>query len=510
MRHSIVNLLANPLMDVARARSGSVTAQDVSPGMRPSQMHYPSSSPIEEGTSFPMLSHMEEAALDRARRSGFRVEDAGNEESDEENHHYDERRRRRHASAIDEDDDDDGGALMDHSYHHGRGQSHPVGSGGSSNYDSHARHLPENMREMGQGGGGGMAGVGMRRPDLIERRSGMMQRSNFDFKPMEEFADQERGTAPVGSQQSNSVQWIPDDNNLRKRSTNSRNDGSAPQGDQVQPGSYDTAMERTTTMSAYGDEGDHGTGYSTKENEGGNEGHRFHRRRQRKLSQSNPVTRRQGKLALFEGFGSQGNTGAPGEESGTINGSPGGTGGSGPFKAPRQPKNLGGHNGLPPLNPVGGGFMPFTDAAPGHDKPYRFSFYSNALPVTIHARTLAELPSEGQSFEDLFKGKNNGDVKREDAQPDGTGTDWGSVKGSGSGAETPAQADAIAPNAKMSLLAKAAGAAVKGSGGGGGPPGGSPVDDDPEAFTWWLDVLSPTDEEMRMLSKVGQGDADES
>jgi magnesium transporter len=130
--------------------------------------------------------------------------------------------------------------------------------------------------------------------------------------------------------------------------------------------------------------------------------------------------------------------------------------------------------------------------------------------VTIHARTLAELPSEGQSFEDLFKGKNNGDVKREDAQPDGTGTDWGSVKGSGSGAETPAQADAIAPNAKMSLLAKAAGAAVKGSGGGGGPPGGSPVDDDPEAFTWWLDVLSPTDEEMRMLSKVGQGDADES
>ena len=40
----------------------------------------------------------------------------------------------------------------------------------------------------------------------------------------------------------------------------------------------------------------------------------------------------------------------------------------------------------------------------GHDRPYRFSFYSNALNATIHARTLSELPSEGQSFEDLFTG----------------------------------------------------------------------------------------------------------
>lgn len=28
------------------------------------------------------------------------------------------------------------------------------------------------------------------------------------------------------------------------------------------------------------------------------------------------------------------------------------------------------------------------------------------------------------------------------------------------------------------------------------------AEEDPDALTWWLDVLSPTDEEMRMLSKV--------
>ncbi|KAJ7853879.1 hypothetical protein B0H13DRAFT_2082008 [Mycena leptocephala] len=40
----------------------------------------------------------------------------------------------------------------------------------------------------------------------------------------------------------------------------------------------------------------------------------------------------------------------------------------------------------------------------GHDRPYRFSFYSNALSATIHARSLSELPADGQSFMDLFSG----------------------------------------------------------------------------------------------------------
>ncbi|EJD01565.1 cora-domain-containing protein [Fomitiporia mediterranea MF3/22] len=77
----------------------------------------------------------------------------------------------------------------------------------------------------------------------------------------------------------------------------------------------------------------------------------------------------------------------------------------------------------------------------GHERPYRFSFYSNKLSATIHARSLSELPAEGQSFEDLFTGDN----------------------GNGNGMHN--------------------------------------LNDD-ELSAWWLDVMSPTDEEMKLLSKV--------
>lgn len=133
------------------------------------------------------------------------------------------------------------------------------------------------------------------------------------------------------------------------------------------------------------------------------------RRRQRKASQT--LARRAGKLALFEGFETQ-----PEDL---------------PTKAPRAIKK-----------PV----PAYSDAAPVSNA-YRFSFYSNALPATIHARTLSELPAEGQSFEDLFAGR----ARDSD-----------------------------------STLAKTS----------------SPPASEPEASTWWLDVLSPTDEEMRMLAQV--------
>ncbi|KAI0065784.1 cora-domain-containing protein [Artomyces pyxidatus] len=89
----------------------------------------------------------------------------------------------------------------------------------------------------------------------------------------------------------------------------------------------------------------------------------------------------------------------------------------------------------------------------GHDRPYRFSFYSNALSATIHARSLSELPADGQTFAEMFSG----------------------LAGSGMSSGT------------ASVDPRSAGAAVSG---------------DPEGHTWWLDVLSPTDEEMKMLSQV--------
>ncbi|KPV75990.1 uncharacterized protein RHOBADRAFT_14111 [Rhodotorula graminis WP1] len=90
---------------------------------------------------------------------------------------------------------------------------------------------------------------------------------------------------------------------------------------------------------------------------------------------------------------------------------------------------------------------PARGAKVGGPRPYRFSFYSNALPSTIHARSLAEIPGEGQSFEELFLGSR---------QPPGEKPRTGVMRS----------------------------------------------DEDAEANTWWLDVMCPTDQEMKVLSKV--------
>lgn len=339
---------------------------------------------------------------------------------------------------------------------------------GSSGFDSHRRLMPEER--------------GRNRPDGMPQPA----RNPYDFAAMEAFAEEERQKQGGGLDDG----WRLDggDGMRHRRST-----GVASEHQTEHPDSYDTRMERTNTMSAYGDEPE-STAFSPK-SESGQGQPSFHRRRQRKLSQSNPVLRRGGRLALFEGFGSQQNP----EE-----GAPGSTGeatGGVAYKS-RAPKN--------PLSAAtGNGYTPYTDAPAGHDRPYRFSFYSNNLPVTIHARTLAELPAEGQSFEDLFKGRATMDETR-GSTGEGSGLERGSVdsaaRRSHAGTDTPERDPNMPqPNGKMSLLARAAGAATKGGGaaggGGPGPTGGSP-DTDPEAFTWWMDVHSPTDEEMRMLSKV--------
>lgn len=473
-----------------------------SPGLRPSQMHYPVSSPIDE-SPFPMLSDAEEAEMDRARRSGFR------DELNSDDEHDSAHGRTRYDRDM-EDDSGEGGRSMgssgydshhrlmrSHSHSEHEGDGRPLNHRrGHSGHHGHGRH----------GNGHGLDGPG-----------GPMSltgaKSRFDFGAMEDYAAQERedlakadGTwvptvpGPTGSPALGPGAGIRQRTASASRfNANASVNANTSEEDVGQPGgqSYDTSMERTHTASAYGD--DHETAFSPKGESEINSAHAFHRRRQRKLSQSNPLHRR-GKLALFEGFGSQG-----GGHDGDITDSPA-VGGVAPLKAPRQAKN--------PLSAAKtNGFTAYTDAAPGHDRPYRFSFYSNNLPVTIHARTLAELPAEGQTFEDLFKGRATMDDVRGPGDAGagagaGAGAEVGSIQ-SGmyrNGRETPSGQDSTMaqPNAKMSMLARAAGAAAQtGAGGAGAQPQGSP-DDEPEAFTWWLDVLSPTDEEMRMLSKVGR------
>ncbi|WVQ95134.1 hypothetical protein IAU59_002228 [Kwoniella sp. CBS 9459] len=448
-------------MSMSRARSGSMALPENSPPVaRPSHNHFPSTSPIDE-SAFPMLSDAEEAEMHRAR---YRGDDNGSDDGHAHGRmHYDHEEER-------------GEGMMDNR----RGDS----IGGSSGFDSHSRLI--NRR----GSDGDQHHLDRRQVADLRSVGGMGPiKNHFNFGEMEDFASRERENLFV-SEGAWAVGGGPE-SAPRRRSVPHKGPGASEE-NIAQPSSYDTAMDRTNTMSAFGDDVTEGPFSPERSGEGE---HAFHRRRQRKLSQSNPVQRRQGKLALFEGFGSHGGN-ADGEavpETTTT-----------AFKAPRSGKNAIFNGGGAASNGGAGAggpgaFAPYTDAAPGHDRPYRFSFYSNAMPVTIHARSLAELPAEGQTFEDLFKGKDG----------NGGSSGLGSGPGTGaktSGAETPVQ-QAVEPSTiasnKPSLLTKAmSGAASAAQGGNGGNGASVTAEDDPESFTWWLDVLSPTDEEMRMLSKV--------
>ena len=183
-----------------------------------------------------------------------------------------------------------------------------------------------------------------------------------------------------------------------------------------------------------------------------------HNLRERKLSQSNALPRRHGggKMALFEGI-----PGAP-------------------------PASLAA--GLPPLSEVPS-FADLSSATVngvGHDRPYRFSFYSNAFGATIHARSLSELPADGQSFEDMFAGVGGPDKSPAPAEPE----------------RRPGHTPRASSQVTTQSIRTSRDDAKVPQGGNGGELYKSLVSRDSEGPTWWLDVLSPIDEEMKMLSKV--------
>lgn len=210
--------------------------------------------------------------------------------------------------------------------------------------------------------------------------------------------------------------------------------------------------------------------------------------RHRKLSQSNAFPRAHrkgigGKMALFEN---------------------GAHDASSSFSA-RLGMALGGHGRVSDPNvaaaPPTGGIL-----NTGHDRPYRFSFYSNSFAATIHARSLSELPAERQTFEQLFSG----------IQP----TTQDGINGADTslpppiaipGKDRPSSSmafpyqDSAKPNLNVNTIhgnhnpnsnRHSAGGPPEKSGLGGFNTMNEGVN------TWWLDVLSPTDEEMKMLSKV--------
>ncbi|CAL1700340.1 unnamed protein product [Somion occarium] len=194
--------------------------------------------------------------------------------------------------------------------------------------------------------------------------------------------------------------------------------------------------------------------------------------RQRKISQSQPGPRR-GKMALFE------QTGAPPP--------------SLTFRAPRLAMGEGGttlstvpsYDNLPAAIEAGAPSNGMMQGAgglgmgSGHDRPYRFSFYSNSLSATIHARSLSELPAEGQTFEDLFLGTSTPEASRQSTRTGASKT------------------GAVPVPQRPSGISK-----MSNAGGGGGGNVNGPGSSNTDSNTWWLDVQSPTEEEMKLFTKV--------
>ena len=209
--------------------------------------------------------------------------------------------------------------------------------------------------------------------------------------------------------------------------------------------------------------------------------------RQRKLSQSNPYPRSHrkgigGKMALFENTSHN----APSFSSRLDL----------PFPAPVGdiPQN-------PSYDLISGVPAPMPNNGilnTGHDRPYRFSFYSNALSATIHARSLSELPADGQSFEQLFSGAPSQqhstsprlifsppyqEPNTRYSNPDFFNNNNNNNNTGSNGNEN-----------RRGFIEKPTGSK--------GTLDMNMLNAEQDINTWWLDVQSPTDEEMKMLSKV--------
>ncbi|KAA1107560.1 CorA metal ion transporter [Puccinia graminis f. sp. tritici] len=264
----------------------------------------------------------------------------------------------------------------------------------------------------------------------------------------------------------------------------------------------------------------------------------------RRLSENlRPMSTTKRKLALFEGTGLSGfSLGSQTEAGSAISG--------GPQQKENNPRGgllmAAAKGRFPGIHPSS---APPSSAAHNHDstrapagqvrwaahhpaeRPYRFSFYSNALPSTIHARSLSEIPGKGQTLEELFLGRTQQQQQQQSsssvdipgadtltAEPPGPniGHSSSSFTNSSSvpnpndlGLLTDAQiAAAAGPNLRSSTIDPLATASPDNdeSSKNAKPRSRSGVllrsDEDAEASTWWLDVLSPTDQEMKVLSKV--------
>ncbi|KAL9600733.1 MAG: hypothetical protein Q9219_002974 [cf. Caloplaca sp. 3 TL-2023] len=140
------------------------------------------------------------------------------------------------------------------------------------------------------------------------------------------------------------------------------------------------------------------------------------------------------------------------------------------------------------------------------DAPYRFTYFNEELPSTIHSQTISELLQPGQSFQDLFV-----------PEPPELSSDESSADEEDASRQAPSDRQALSPNHQSRAGTRHASLngdyrdskTQQSDRSGEATPqrsGGVEAKEKPKRYgarpTFWLDVLSPTDTEMRVISKA--------
>ncbi|KAL8836229.1 MAG: hypothetical protein Q9170_003006 [Blastenia crenularia] len=142
------------------------------------------------------------------------------------------------------------------------------------------------------------------------------------------------------------------------------------------------------------------------------------------------------------------------------------------------------------------------------DAPYRFTYFNEELPSTIHSQTISELLQPGQSFQDLFV-----------PEPPELSSDESSADEEVTSRQAPSDRQALSPSNQSKAGTRHAslngdhreGRTQQSDRSGEATPqrsGGAEAKEKEKRKrygarpTFWLDVLSPTDAEMRVISKT--------
>ncbi|KAI9800160.1 MAG: magnesium and cobalt transport protein CorA [Piccolia ochrophora] len=140
------------------------------------------------------------------------------------------------------------------------------------------------------------------------------------------------------------------------------------------------------------------------------------------------------------------------------------------------------------------------------DAPYRFTYFNEEFQSTIHSQTISELIQPGQSFRELFipDPPPLSDDETEDEEEETSSQHEASVEGNQRVPGPGTAADSHTENHKSSLLGDQRSEQRNSSGEATPSHHGHPNANKQYGTrpTFWLDVLSPTDAEMRIIAKT--------